>query len=1644
MEVTDTGQGGPSCADTTVADLGISDAFSSTWSMVSTGVNWNVSSPNDCVYVLYTTVDVASGQDVDTVISPTNGLTAAQATWVAIDVVGADAEGPVDGSTFGWDGGSVGTSPGATFSTNQANDLALGFLATSYPANPTASSGWTAGVLESSDSQGTSELDLQYTTFTGAGSYSWDPPQHNPMAPWAAMAVPLAPNIALITPSTPAPGNLAIDQGQSEVAVEVTLPATLGGYPTYTLTWLVSVGGGSYGEATSNDCTYNTGPVSPGQIAECVPGATVTPGTYTYELELTDSNNPATTTTSNPSGPVVINSQLLPPSAPTVPGSEVDSDQSVSVYDDLPTTGTADYGWLWLVNVNGGGFLNWGTDYCAVNSGSGGTAGTQETCSIGAGALTPTDTYAFKLQVTDSASQPATVTSGTSATITDHTQLQPPTAPTVTSTILDDDQGLTVQTDLPTTGSPTYGWLWLESVDGGPIVEAGVCLTMTGSGGTSGEQVTCAVNGGVLVVGDTYAFYLQVSDSAASSETVTSGVSSTVMVNSALTAPSVPGVSSSALDVNQPLTVTSTLPSGTGTIDYGYTWWISINGGTYAMATGFCSVASAPDGSQAPSTTETCSVPAGTLVVGTYAFELEVVDFATVHDTKFSAPSGVVQAASALAPATPTLSASALDVDQTFTATASLTGGTPTYGWLWLVSVNGGSFLNWGTTYCAVNTGSGATSGSIETCSVSAGNFAAGTTYAFKLQATDSASSPETETSGTSATVAVSAALGTVGAPVANATALDTDQLLGITGTLSATGGTAPLAWTWEVSVNSGAYAAATQCTVNGGSGDSNGAPVACDIAAHTLTAGSTYTFQLVVTDGATVPETQTSPATASVTVAAALTAPLAPTLSVAIVDLDQALTVSGTLPSTGSPTYAWAWWVSVNFGTYAAASICAVNSGTGAAGATVETCVISPSTLTVGSTYTFELQVMDSASKVEAKTSPASHVADVYSALTAPAAPTASGTAIDSDQALTVTATLASTGTPTYDWTWYVSVNGGSFVASSVCAANGGTGAAGAAKEVCALAATKLVVGDTYAFLIQVTDSASSPETVVSSPTPTISVAAALAVSAISPSAPSLDVGQSVVLSASATGGTSPVSYAWYTGKTCTTAITGATSLTLTVQPSATTSYSFQATDSASTPEVRCSASDTVTVNAALKAGNISASATTLDVGQSSVLTAQSTGGTDPLSYQWYSGTDATCASNTLLSGATGKSYTVSPSATTSYCYVVTDSAKVAETGSSQVLTITVDPDPAVTVPSASPGSVDVGQTVTFSTVGSGGTGALTYTWNVSKGLGCAASKADTVSCTPTLWGTYTIRVNATDTVHGVAPQESTTYVVYSDPAVLTPTASLATPEVGAAEEFVTNATGGFGARTLTWTGLPAGCSGAGQTVYCVPKAAVGLSVSVSVVDANGFVDTSSALALTVVPALGPVTVSASTTSLGVGQTVDISATVSGGVAPYTAVWTGTPTGCTFSDPLSLSCVPTTTGSYSIVVNATDADGASIVSSPTLVTVTGSSSGGGGGGLSGLSGSSLTAVAGGAVVAVLVVLLLLWLLVRHRRQGGGDRSAPPAAPMAGNTTWAPHESHLEPPEGSVAPPTPTPEPAEETKLFPLPEAPEAEPKGPD
>ncbi|MGD0587521.1 MAG: PKD domain-containing protein, partial [Thermoplasmata archaeon] len=875
---------------------------------------------------------------------------------------------------------------------------------------------------------------------------------------------------ALPTVTTPAP---SLASGHLDVGQSVTFTTSAsGGSGSYTYTWTQSSGNFGCNLASTTD------------TMACTPTVA---GTYTVSVHASDSNGGLSTTVASSSFTVDTLPTTTTPS-PSVASGHLDVGQSIT-FTTSASGGSGGYTYTWTQSS-----ANFGCDLASV----GGTM-----------ACVPTvgGTYTVSVFAIDS-------NSGHSVTVTSsnyvvNTALTAPAAPTPSVTSLDADQAMTVTATLKSTGTAPYSWQWNVSVNGGAYGSAAtLCSISSGTGATGGTMETCTIPGNTLSASTSYNFKLQVTDSATTQQVVLSPASATITTSSALTA-GTPTPPISVLDSGQSITLTAN-PSG-GTHDYtAFQWYTGISGPA-------CLTLDNPISGAVSSTYQ----PAPTTL--TY-YCYNVTD--SNNDNATSAVSEVTVNTALTAPAAPTVSATALDVDQPLTILGTVpTTGTPTYSWQWLVAINSGTYV--ASTQCVVNSGTGAAVAASVTCLIPAHTLTAGDSYSFELQITDSATNSETMVSPTSLTVSVSSALTSPATPTPSAAKLDVNQALSVSGIIPTTG-TSTYAWQWLIAVNGGGFVDATQCAVNSGIGAASGVPETCSVAASILTIGDTYAFSLMVTDSATSAETQSSVGSSTVAVSSALTSPGTPTISASALDVDQVLTITGSLPSTGTSAYSWQWLISVNGGGYTNAAECIVGSGGGALAGATETCMVSGGTLTTGNSYSFELKVTDGATSPETQTSSASSVVSVSTALTAPVTPTVSATALNVNQALTVTGSISSDGTASYSWQWLISVNGGAYANATLCTINNGTGAVGGATENCIIPANSLTAEDSYTFQLEVTDSGSTPETQTSVATSTVAVSSALtAAGAPTPSSTQLDANQVLTVTATIPSTGTPT-YSW------------------------------------------------------------------------------------------------------------------------------------------------------------------------------------------------------------------------------------------------------------------------------------------------------------------------------------------------------------------------------------------------------------------------------------------------------------------------------------------------------------------------------------
>jgi len=172
-------------------------------------------------------------------------------------------------------------------------------------------------------------------------------------------------------------------------------------------------------------------------------------------------------------------------------------------------------------------------------------------------------------------------------------------------------------------------------------------------------------------------------------------------------------------------------------------------------------------------------------------------------------------------------------------------------------------------------------------------------------------------------------------------------------------------------------------------------------------------------------------------------------------------------------------------------------------------------------------------------------------------------------------------------------------------------------------------------------------------------------------PANASINQGANATLTVAATANPT-ITYQWYTGTSGNTAspVSGGTSASLTISPATTTSYWVKVTSGSGGQCAINSNTATVTV---CNTPSITQNPTSpiISRGQSATIGVTATG--TSLSYQWYIGASGNTGSP--VSGGTGTSLTVSPTATTSYWVRVSNSCGSVNSNTATVTVNTVTP---------------------------------------------------------------------------------------------------------------------------------------------------------------------------------------------------------------------------------------------------------------------------------------------------------------------------------------------------------------------------------
>ncbi|GAA4208948.1 hypothetical protein GCM10022289_33650 [Pedobacter jeongneungensis] len=297
-----------------------------------------------------------------------------------------------------------------------------------------------------------------------------------------------------------------------------------------------------------------------------------------------------------------------------------------------------------------------------------------------------------------------------------------------------------------------------------------------------------------------------------------------------------------------------------------------------------------------------------------------------------------------------------------------------------------------------------------------------------------------------------------------------------------------------------------------------------------------------------------------------------------------------------------------------------------------------------------------------------------------------------------------------------------------------------------------------------------------------------------------------------------------------------------------------------------------------------------------------------------------------------TGANFTT-PALTATTTYYVQVSKGTCSNTTRVPVTITVNP-----------AIVFTGTTLTNATIASpyskqlpvatGGTPGYTYALASGSTLpaGLTLSTSGLVSGTPTATGNPTFDVVVTDSK---GCSTTATFTLTTTPALALAPGALPNGVTGTA--YTTNgipaATGGTGPYAYSATGLPPGLAfnPATREITGTPTQTGTFTIPVTVTDANGNTITANyTLKVTDPLVLPPATLADGTT--GTVYTPQTIPSAMGGSTPYTYSATGLPPGLTF-DPATrtITGTPTQSGTFTVPVTVTDADGKTITSNYTI-----------------------------------------------------------------------------------------------------------------
>ncbi|MFO1394416.1 MAG: putative Ig domain-containing protein [Steroidobacteraceae bacterium] len=591
-----------------------------------------------------------------------------------------------------------------------------------------------------------------------------------------------------------------------------------------------------------------------------------------------------------------------------------------------------------------------------------------------------------------------------------------------------------------------------------------------------------------------------------------------------------------------------------------------------------------------------------------------------------------------------------------------------------------------------------------------------------------------------------------------------------------------------------------------------------------------------------------------------------------------------------------------------------AISSGSLPAGMTLSSSGVLSGTPSVSGSFSFTVTATDALTYSGSQ----AYVLDVTPAPTITVAP---GSLPPGNQNLPYTQTVvASGGNAPYGY----AISSGSLPAGMTLSSSGvlsGTPSVSGSFSFTVTATDALTYSGSQAYVLDVT------------PAPTITVAPG----SLPPGNQNLPYTQTVV----ASGGNAPYGYAISSGS-LPAGMTLSSSGVLSGTPSVSGSFSFTVT---ATDALTYSGSQAYVLDVT-PAPTITVAPGSLPPGNQNLpytQTVVASGGNAPYGYAISSGSlpaGMTLSSSGVLSGT--------PSVSGSFSFTVTATDALTYTGT-QAYTLAIGAAPTIVIgPSALP-AANQGLTYSQSITASGGTAP--YTYAISSGslpAGMTLSSSGVLSGTPSVSGSFSFTVTATDALTYTGTQAYTLAVGAAPTIVIGPSA-LPPANQGLTYSQSITASGGTAPYTyaISSGSLPAGMTLSSSGVLSgTPSVSGSFSFTVTATDALTYTGTQAyTLAVGAAPTIviGPSALPPANQGLTYSQSI----TVSGGTAPYNfAVTSGSlPPGVTLSSGGVLSGTPTASGQYDFTVTGTDSIGYSasvaytfvVDAAPTIVVEPGS-----------------------------------------------------------------------------------------------------------